>query len=423
MSRRALLIAYHFPPIQGSSGVHRTVAFARYLREFGWDVSVLTVHPRVYLSGRSENADLIPGDINVHRAFACDAQRDFSIGGRYLRMLELPDRWQSWIITGTLAGLRAIRKDGVTALFSTFPIASAHAIGWCLHRLTGLPWCADFRDPMAQTDYPADPRVRWCFTKIERAVFRRAAAVTVTTPTTAQNYARKYPHFPPARIKVINNGYDEETFRGLEPVNDGQAQARNGPLVLLHSGILYPMERNPGALFAAMGELKREGQLSAARLRVRLRASGSDEQYRKDAEAAGVADMVELAPPVDYRSAVEEMWKVDGLIACQSRLCDEQIPAKVYEYLYTRKPVLGLANPGGDTGKLLSSVGFAHIAALEDAAAIKRCLLEFVTALERNECRTPSADTVRPFSRREGARELARVFDEITGGVPPTAAH
>lgn len=419
MSRRALLIAYHFPPIQGSSGVHRTVAFARYLREFGWDVSVLTVHPRAYLNGRAENAELIPADIKVHRAFACDAQRDFSIGGRYLRILELPDRWQSWIITGTLAGLSAIRRDGITTLFSTFPIASAHAVGWCLNRLTGLPWCADFRDPMAQVDYPSDLRVRWCYGKIEKAVFRRAAAVTVTTPTTAQNYANKYPDYAPSRINVINNGYDEETFRSLEMPTAAASRERDGPLVLLHSGILYPMERNPGCLFAALGELKREGAITAARLRVRLRASGSEDIYRKDAAAAGVADMVELAPPVDYRSAVEEMCKVDGLIACQSRLCDEQIPAKVYEYLYTRKPVLGLANPDGDTGRLLRSVGFTHIAALEDTAAIKRVLLEFVTAVERNECPTPSADAVRAFSRREGARELARVFEHITGHQAP----
>ena len=51
MSRRLLAIAYHFPPIQGSSGVHRTLAFARYLRDSGWSTTVLTVAPTAYAAG------------------------------------------------------------------------------------------------------------------------------------------------------------------------------------------------------------------------------------------------------------------------------------------------------------------------------------------------------------------------------------
>lgn len=46
--KRLLMIAYHFPPIHGSSGVQRTLRFARYLPEFGWEPIVLTAHTRAY---------------------------------------------------------------------------------------------------------------------------------------------------------------------------------------------------------------------------------------------------------------------------------------------------------------------------------------------------------------------------------------
>ncbi|HOK15494.1 MAG TPA: hypothetical protein PK007_11310, partial [Candidatus Kapabacteria bacterium] len=42
-----LFIAYYFPPM-GLSGVQRSVKFAKYLPENGWDVSVLTTTPAAY---------------------------------------------------------------------------------------------------------------------------------------------------------------------------------------------------------------------------------------------------------------------------------------------------------------------------------------------------------------------------------------
>jgi hypothetical protein len=41
--KRALLIAYHYPPARGSSGLQRTLKYSRYLRDSGWYCDVLTV--------------------------------------------------------------------------------------------------------------------------------------------------------------------------------------------------------------------------------------------------------------------------------------------------------------------------------------------------------------------------------------------
>ena len=45
--KRALPVAFHFPP-EGGSGMQRTLKFARYLPELGWDVEVLTVRVSTY---------------------------------------------------------------------------------------------------------------------------------------------------------------------------------------------------------------------------------------------------------------------------------------------------------------------------------------------------------------------------------------
>ena len=81
--KSVLMIAFHFPPIQGSSGIQRTLGFARHLPEFGWQPIVLTAHPRAYPSTTDDLVDTLPPDLHVIRAQAWDASRHFAIRGRY----------------------------------------------------------------------------------------------------------------------------------------------------------------------------------------------------------------------------------------------------------------------------------------------------------------------------------------------------
>src|SRR5688500_4867175 len=66
-SKRVLLISYAFPPV-GGAGVQRATKFTKYLGQFGWQPTVLTVaNPSVPVLDRSLEADL-PSDVPVVRA-------------------------------------------------------------------------------------------------------------------------------------------------------------------------------------------------------------------------------------------------------------------------------------------------------------------------------------------------------------------
>ena len=81
---RVLMVAYHFPPLAGSSGIQRTLRFAQHLPAFGWQPLVLSANPRAYERTSDDlNADVATGTV-VRRAFALDTARHLSFMGRYI---------------------------------------------------------------------------------------------------------------------------------------------------------------------------------------------------------------------------------------------------------------------------------------------------------------------------------------------------
>jgi glycosyltransferase involved in cell wall biosynthesis len=407
--KRLLLIAFHFPPIQGSSGVQRSLAFSRYLPEFGWDVTVLTVHARAHERTLDENLKLIPPGVEAVRAPAWDAARHFAIAGRYPSWIARPDRWSSWVPFGTRTGLKLLGSRHFDAILSTFPIGSAHLIGRNLHRRTRLPWVADFRDPMANAAYPLERHLRSLWSSIQASVVREASRVTVTTPGAADFFRQSFPDVPGERIAVIENGFDPQMF-GSDATRPASG-AVTGPLELLHSGGLYIEDRHPAPFFRALRALIDRGALKPDEIRVRLRASGFEPEYRAILAELGLLEVVSLVPSVPYREALAEMRSASALLLFQGAAFNAQIPAKAYEYLYAGKPILGLTERAGDTGRLLERFGIPGIAPQEDSAALADMLGRMLPLIRAGRYPVPDAAAVMAVSRRTGAGQLAELLD------------
>ena len=409
------MIAYHYPPLRGSSGIQRTLAFSRDLREFGWQPIVLSANPRAYPGTGADQLRDIPADVPVYRPFALDTSRHLSIRGAYPQALALPDRWSSWLLGAVPAGWGIIRRHRPDVIWSTYPIATAHLIGLWLQRLSGLPWIADFRDSMTEANFPPDPTLRRVRQDLERKTVERASRSVFTTPGARRMYAERYPNLSAERWTVIPNGYDEGPFHDAEGAA-GRTRAEGAPTVLVHSGLLYPNERDPRAFFDALASLRRQGAVSSSTLQVVLRATGFDDPYRPMLRERGIEDLVRLEPPLGYRAALAEMLAADGLLLFQAANCNHQIPAKVYEYLRARRPIFAMTDSGGDTARVLREAGVDSIVPLDSAEKIAQGLSTFLDALRRKAAAVPGPEVVDRYSRRARARELAALLDSITGG-------
>lgn len=412
-NRRVLLIAFHFPPEAISSGIQRTLSFFKHLGKYGWEPMVLSAHPRVYRQQNpSQLASLPPGQV-VRRAFAFDTKYYLGFKGRYLELLALPDRWVSWFLGAVPAGLSLIREHRPQVIWSTYPIATAHLIALTLHRLTGLPWVADFRDPMIQPSHPSSPLQRRVFQWIERQTIQRCQAAVFTTHGAMKLYRERYPDVPASKFTVIENGYDEDGFDPGSVVRPAPVSDPARGLTLLHSGVLYQSGRDPSAFLQAIAQLKADGDLAGIPLKVILRAPGDIEEVTALTRRFGVDDTVRVEPPVPYREALSEMLGADGLLVFQGTPFNNQIPAKIYEYFRARKPILGLVDPAGETAKVLRTAGFHDLADMGSAAAIAPVLRAFVGKIVRNEATVASEELITASSRKHRSSELARIFDAI----------
>ncbi len=410
MSKRALLIAFHFPPQAGSSGIQRTLSFSKHLGKYGWEPMVLSAHPRAYAQQNPSQLASVPDGLVVRRVFALDTKRHLGYKGRYAEALALPDRWISWWCGGVPAGLALIRKYRPQVIWSTFPIATSHLIGLTLHRLTGLPWVADFRDPMLQPSYPTSAIQRRIYGWIEAQTIKRCKVAVFTTHSAMQVYRKRFPQLPAAKFTVIENGYDEDGF-------DMDAVARpermgGGRVTLLHSGVLYAAGRDPSAFLAALAALKRDGRVDAARLRVLLRAPGNIAHVRSLVDRHGVGELVEVLPPVPYREALQEMMAADGLLVFQGTPFNNQIPAKIYEYFRARKPILGLVDTAGETAHVLRAAGFQSIAPMDRGEAIAPVLSQFIDQVWQGNAHVASEELVTASSRAHRASQLADVLSQ-----------
>ena len=171
--------------------------------------------------------------------------------------------------------------------------------------------------------------------------------------------------------------------------------------------------RDPRPFFRAIAKLKSEGRVSAKTLTIDLRASGYEPLYAAMLREIGVDDIVHLLPPLPYREALRDAAQADALLLFQAANCDHQIPAKTFEYLRLRRPILALTSETGDTAALLHSTGGATILDLANEEAIYSGLPGFLDTIACGSHPMPDDGTVQQYSRRSQAAAVAQCLSQV----------
>lgn len=147
--------------------------------------------------------------------------------------------------------------------------------------------------------------------------------------TISPHLARRLEHRHHKRVEVVFNGCAEEDFP--EPPVEGST---SGQLTIRYTGGIYRGFREPSPLFAAIGLLEDE-----LRQQIRVEFLGeSNSDVEGLADSHGIADRIAMHPHVPYQALVANRCAVAA--AVNDKRDEGTIPAKLFEYLCTRRPIL-----------------------------------------------------------------------------------
>jgi len=396
--KKVLMVVLDFPPCK-SAGVQRTLKFAEYLHLHGWEPIILTVNETAHIN--SDTSQIIPENVNhIYRSFSFNAARDFSIKGKYLNIMKEPDRWWTWRFTAVPLGKKIIKELQPDVIWSTYPVATAHNIAYCLAKWSGLPWIADFRDPIQQR---YDNTVKKWFDltlPIERKTLINATKVVFNTKQASLLYQSLYADLPLRKFHVIQNGFDEGNFNKIE--DKAIVGKQSSIFTLLHSGAIYSNGRDPGALFQALAALKKNKKISKNNFCLKFRGAAID-LYQAQINALDIADLMAFLPSINYMESLQEMMSADGLLLVQGGLFNNQIPGKLFEYIRSGKPILAFTPHLGATSQALEDVEMTIVA--ESAEQLEAAIMQSISI------NVIPRINIERFSRHEKTKQLASLLN------------
>ena len=427
--KRVLVITYYWPP-SGGSGVQRWVKFAKYLLGEGWQCVVCTPENPDLIAEDSTLGEEIPPEVEVIRRPITEpyeayrkllgrkkgqAVTPISSGSKsfkekvslYIRgNFFVPDPRVWWVRPTARFLKKYLREHPVDVIVTTGPPQSMHLVGQRVSKATGIPWIPDFRDPWTKMYYLKHLPLTKCtwrrLEKMEQSVIDEAYAVLTVTPLVQEFYAAK----TKTPVEMITNGFDEEDFAGGEVAGDGFFN-------ITHTG-LFAKDGNPLVLWKVLGAMASTDPEFKAKLRLRL-AGKTDPEVLQAISEAGIKDNIVNLGYCVHADAVMEQRSATVLILPLRHDPDYRIilPGKLFEYLASRRPMLGIGQSDGAMARVVADCSAGVVCEWEDEEGMRRFLTDAWEAFKAGGVKPTSGD-VSAFTRRATAHSLARLLENVS---------
>lgn len=367
-SVRILLVSHNFPPTSGPESSLVRLNTAWMLRA-GFDLRVLTTTNSHTLQAMDRTLMAgLPADLVVQRQASPEAvlAERFPRVGRLAAVLlgrhVLPEIFLPWALPATEAGLRMVREWRPHVIYSRAPKHVSNVVGWRLKRKTGLPWVAHFSDPWITGGLPHQRLQRWLGLPLERRILRDADALVFVTRQAMERVLRPHPASWRERARIIPHGYE-----AAAPAAGSPPPKR--PLTVIHAGAFYPGIRGPETLIEALRQMHSASPITG---RMTVECVGDDSvRYQEQTDAAGLARVLHFLPTVPFDECQRKIAASSLMLIIDTPgYGGVFLPTKLFEAFASRRPVLGLAEPGSAVAEILEQAGLpwadvrspAHIA-------------------------------------------------------------
>lgn len=419
MANKVLVIAYYFPPM-GLSGVQRTLKFVKYLPNHGWEPTVLTVTPTAYYAlDYGMLRELTESNIRTIRTNSLDPTRLFESGkpvkmpheklrnflGAISQAIFVPDNKVGWKHDAIKAGRKLLQEEEFNVIFSTAPPYTCHLIGAALSKEFNIPLIIDYRD--AWVDNPLHlyitPFHKMLHQKLEKRVLKTSNRIITINRRIKEVMLRRYRFLSYNDIAIIPQGYDPEDYR----VDNAFKLPVSKKMRFTYTGTFY-RNRTPKYFLRALSEAIKERPDIGKKIESVFIGTFRKENLAM-IESLGLTDVVKVFGYLDHKSTVRYLMTSDVLwMTIGNGKGEDQISTgKLFEYIGSRKPILGLVPDGIAKSTILESGGGKALNP-DDVAGIKKAILEYYGLWEKKRLPKIPFEFAQAFDRVRLTGELAR---------------
>ena len=439
--KRVLIISYYWPP-SGGSGVQRWVKFAKYLPKEGWQPVIytpenpeLTAVDKTLSSEIPPEAEIIKRHITepygiyrklMGKGSSTDLKTLTSAGSSsdevnpinggmksWKQKLSLfirgnffiPDPRILWLHPSVRFLKEYLKGHPVDAIVTTGPPQSMHLIGLKLSKATGLPWIADFRDPWTKMFYfkhlGLTRRSEEKHHKLEKEVLDGATRIIAVSPMVQKDFQA----MTSTPVELITNGFDEEDFNREFELDEY--------FNITHTG-LFASDGNPETLWKVLADKCSSDEEFKRSLRIRL-VGKTDKEIIDSIVSAGLGQNLRDFGYQSHEVAVREQLNTSVLILPLRKEPEYEavLPGKLFEYLASRRPILGIGQTEGAMAKVVRETGSGVVYNWDEEKKIKVWIELCWDEFKNDELKDNMSD-ISKYSRRKLTKRLASLLNELT---------
>jgi len=410
-TKRLLIINHDFPPA-GGAGIKRCLKFMKFLPEYGWQLTVLTVrdgnHPIIDHSLLQE----VGPDVTVHRAFTFESlfnkgvernkdrneaidihrERHNSLRSRltgiydtYGHLFKIPDSRILWMPAAVTAAFKLVLKKQFDVIYATGPTFVNFIIAALVKVLSRKPLIIDFRDAWLADPMIFDNEKKYLIKIhriLEKFVIHQADKVVSTNLFVTRDFRERYRSQDSDKFLTIYNGYDIDDFAFMNEYK----HRHNDIFTVVYTGRLYD-ERTPKYFLEALKLALEENPEMRDTTRAIFVGSCEeflDRRHIEDyLEEYNLKDVVQLTGHISRRESLEYQMSASVLLLLIGIVPPEMemtygLSGKVFDYLLSKKPILTLAN-GGSTREFIVENKIGEIFFHEEVQKIRNYLIEAYT--------------------------------------------
>lgn len=305
--------------------------------------------------------------------------------------------WQnhwSWAVPATLRSLWIIYRYRPALLYSTGGSYSAHLAAHWIKRLTGIKWIAEIHDPMVKPGTIPRTRNERLMAYIEGLVCKNANLAWWFTEGALKGARARHPELGSRGVCILP-GVAKPTVSG--------EYRRGTQMVISHFGSLSDTRSMLPVVMAMHTLLEKQPEIRST-VRVHIYGGSLDRQSSSEIARYKLEDIfvgfgrIEKDPKTGLsgrEQVLQRMFEADCLLLLHGTVadCREYIPSKLYEYIWTKRPIIALTYQNPELDRLVNERG-GYIAAADQPAEVLSAVERAYTDWKNNELRTSTVPAI-----------------------------